>query len=72
MTRTAIMLPEKLKGQAEKLAQAKGISLGELIRVSLEKNLQNETPDPFFSDRDIFTGSTPSDLSSNPDHYLYE
>lgn len=72
MIRTAIMIPEKLKGRAEKFAQSKGISLGELIRLSLEKNLQNETKDTFFSDNEIFTGEVPGDLSANPDSYLYE
>ena len=40
MKRTTIMLPEELKNQAERSAASMGISLGELIRESLEARLK--------------------------------
>ena len=76
MKRTTIMLPDDLKMRALKHADIMGLSLGGLIRESLEKTLQ--TPDvdqadddPFFADNVVFQGKTPKDLALNHDDYLY-
>jgi len=71
MMRTAIMLPDHLKLKAEKLAASPSISLGELIRESLEEKLATKNEDPFFSDTDFYIGQVESDLSKNHDKYLY-
>ena len=76
MKRTNIMLPDDLKMRALKHADIMGLSLGGLIRESLEKTLQ--TPDvdqadddPFFADNVVFKGKTPRNLALNHDDYLY-
>ena len=76
MKRTTIMLPEDLKMRALKRADIMGLSLGGLIRESLEKNLH--TPDvdqadddPFFADSVVFKGKAPKDLALKHDDYLY-
>ena len=76
MKRTTIMLPDDLKMRALKRADIMGLSLGGLIRESLEKTLQ--TPDvdqadddPFFADNVVFKGNTPKGLALNHDDYLY-
>jgi hypothetical protein len=65
------MLPEDLKTEAENAARAQGISLGEMVRLSLRKNLDRNKVDPFFSDTETYGGKVPSDLSKNHDNYLY-
>ena len=75
MKRTTIVLPPELKTRAMKRARNCGISLGELIRTSLEKTLKQPAPsskeDPFFADKAVFRGRAPRDLSKNHDKYLY-
>ena len=75
MKRTTVMLPEDLKLKAEKRAEKMGISLGELIRLSLETQVRKKTDtvgdDPFLSDNAVFSGDVPDDLSLNHDKYLY-
>ena len=74
--RTTIMLPQSLKVQAAEYARNLGLSLGELIRKSLERVL-GDTPgndskgDPLFDSKAVFRGSTPRDLSLKHDDYLY-
>ena len=69
------MLPEELKNQAERSAASLGISLGELIRDSLETRLKNlkrpRSGDPLFSNIPIFQAPVPTDLSERHDDYLY-
>ena len=76
MKRTTIMLPEELKHQAERSAASLGISLGELIRDSLEARLKNlkrpRSEDPLFSFVPIFQDPVPPDLSERHDEYLYD
>ena len=55
MKRTTIMLPDDLKMRALKHADIMGLSLGGLIRESLEKTLNTSDvdqtdDDPFFAD----------------------
>ena len=75
MTRTTIMLPQDLKARAIHLASEMGISLGQLIRESLENMLDVsravEHEDPLFSDTAVFEGPCPLDLSKDHDRYLY-
>jgi len=75
MKRTTVMLPGDLKLKAEKRAEKMGISLGELIRLSLKTQVGNKTDavqdDPFLSDNAVFSGDVPDDLSLNHDKYLY-
>jgi hypothetical protein len=75
MYRTTILLPLDLKNKTEIRAKEKGISMGEYIRNLLEESLAlgytlNKT-DSFFSDKAIFTGKAPKDISKNHDQYLY-
>jgi hypothetical protein len=70
MTRTTIMLPEGLKLRASERARELGISLGELIRESVERRLATGTSpseDPLFTAVPIFDGSVPPDLSEEHD-----
>jgi hypothetical protein len=76
MRRTSIMLPLNLKNRARLFASKRGISLGELIRESLEdklnidKNIQKS--DSFFEDNHFYHGDVPKDLSAKHDEYLNE
>jgi len=76
MQRTTVMLPQDLKLQAQRHARELGVSLGELIRESLEAMIRGSdgdrsTVDPFFSDNAVYVGEAPRDLSVNHDGYLY-
>lgn len=76
MKRTTIMLPDDLKAQAHHRARGMGISLGELIRESLESILGHSdeeklTEDSLFADNAVYDGKAPGDLSQNHDQYLY-
>ena len=70
------MLPPDLKMQATRKARRMGISLGELIRISLMKILsispKSLEQDPLFADKAVFTGRVPKDLAKEHDRYLYE
>ena len=77
MQRITLLLPPDLKAQAERQAQARGVSIGELIREILATALKGEpngqrATDPLFADDAIFPGDTPPDLSLHHDRYLYE
>jgi hypothetical protein len=52
-----------------------GISLGELIRESLERALNSDfaelLDDPFLTDNAVYEGDTPIDLAQDHDKYLY-
>ncbi len=76
MKRTTIMLPDDLKIRAHNRARGMGISLGELIRESLEATLNHPdeeklTKDSLFTDDALYDGKVPTDLSRNHDRYLY-
>lgn len=76
MERTTIMLPHDLKLQAAQYAKKKGISLGELIRNAIAASLNQSREsgwddDPLFSDKELFSGAVPIDLSVHHDDYLY-
>ncbi|HKK19128.1 MAG TPA: ribbon-helix-helix domain-containing protein [Opitutales bacterium] len=72
MHRTTILLPEKLKGEAEQQARREGLSLSELIRRRLSESIdaKAKSPPAFFSRRP-WSGDMPTDLSARHDDYLY-
>ena len=69
------MLPEDLRRRAIARARQKKVSLGELIRDSLNASLPNASydvdKDPLFEDV-VFDGPAPRDLSQRHDEYLYD
>ena len=76
MKRTTVMLPLELKARAERLARARGISFGELVRRSLSAAVEPPAgakydEDPLLADSVVFEGNTPEDLSGRHDTYLY-
>jgi hypothetical protein len=75
MKRTTIMLPEGLRQRALSRAKQKGVSLGELIRDSLDAALPamsyDVEHDPLFEDV-IYDGPAPADISARHDKYLYD
>ena len=76
MDRTTIMLPPELKTRAYNQAKKMRISLGQYIREALQKSLDMENrnevnDDSFFLDNVVFNGTTPEDLASDHDGYLY-
>jgi hypothetical protein len=75
MKRTTIMLPDDLRRRALSRARQRGVSLGELIRDSLDAALPSAPheagPDPLFDDV-VFDGPAPRDSSANHDKYLYD
>lgn len=75
MKRTTIMLPTELRHRALRSARKRGVSLGELIRESLDAALPTEvyeaSEDSLFESV-VFDGPAPRDLSSKHDRYLYD
>lgn len=73
MNRTTILLPAELRAKASGVARKKGISLGELIRRSLEAAVARDrgADDPLFADGAVFTGDTPADTAARHDETLY-
>jgi hypothetical protein len=75
MKRTTVMLPEDLRRRAFVRARERGVSLGELIRESLDAAVPASPPartaDPLFTDSAVFAGKAPKDLSAAHDRYLY-
>lgn len=70
MHRTTIMLPPELHRRAAKVAAARGLSLGELIRKLLEaETREDEGEDALFADARTFAGSP--DLAARHDEELY-
>jgi hypothetical protein len=76
MHRTTIMLPLEVKNAALRKARERGISLGELIRESLQRTLtegaQQRADDSLFADQACFEGDVENNLAAEHDHYLYD
>lgn len=77
MHRTTILIPEDLKATAQRYARRHGMSLGDLIRESLQQRLLQETgesraEDSLFADQAVYKGDAPGDLASRHDDYLYD
>jgi hypothetical protein len=75
MLRTSILLPESLKKAADRVARARGLSLGGLIRHQLDLLVGSESRkgkvDPLFDDFRPYAGKAPRDLAERHDAYLY-
>ena len=74
MFRTTILLDPEVKAKAEIRAKRLGVSLSQLIRKSLEKEITIEAPsevDPFWADEKIIEDDGPTDFALNHDDYLY-
>ena len=77
MLRTTIMIPEDLKIMAQRYARQHGMSLGDLIRESLQQHLLQEADetraeDSLFADRAVYEGDAPANLAAEHDEYLYD
>ena len=75
MQRTTIMLPRDLKERAAREAQARGVSMGELIREALAGILRagHEATgrDPLIGDHAVYDGPVPADTAERHDELLY-
>jgi hypothetical protein len=73
MKRTTIMLPEALRQRALARARQKGVSLGKLIRDSLDAALpaarDEADRDPLFENV-VYDGPAPTDGAAKHDKYL--
>jgi len=77
MQRMTILLPSKLKAQAQRRAKERKVSVSDVVRESLEATLESaetgrRVADPLFTDEAVFSGEAPSNLARNHDRYLYE
>ena len=69
---TQISLSPELKSKIEREANARGISVAEFVRESLEHAVTQKTSeDPLFTDTAVYRDDGPNDLASNHDDYLY-
>jgi len=68
------MLPSELHERAARYAARRRISLGHLIRSSLQTAIEqrDEAPerDPLWADDEVFRGRTPRDLARHHDRHL--
>ncbi|WP_045211404.1 hypothetical protein [Desulfonatronovibrio magnus] len=76
MQRTTIMLPRELKIWAASKSRKMGISLGQLIREALQKEIDstevsNGLQDCFYEDKAIYQGYSSPDFSAEHDEYHY-
>lgn len=75
MKRTTVMLPADLRRRAFARARQRGVSLGELIRESLDASLpgrgEARAQDPLFADAATWEGKAPKDLAAAHDEHLY-
>jgi len=71
MHRTTILLPERLKRDAERRARKEGLSLSELIRRRLAEDTDDPKARPAFFERAPWAEPVPQDLASRHDDYLY-
>jgi predicted transcriptional regulator len=65
-----IEIPADLRRKLEKMASARNISVGEVVRESLEQTVSRAN-DPLFADDTVFRGNSPTDGATNHDDYLY-
>ena len=76
MMRTTVMLPLDLKHRSQALARRMGISLGQLIRESLEASLRGDVGElrepTLYADAATYDGPLGADFSENHDDYLYD
>ena len=69
---TQISLSPELKAKVEREAVARGMSLPDFVRESLEQAIaRRSSEDPLFSDTAVYRDDGPADFASNHDDYLY-
>jgi predicted DNA-binding protein len=69
---TQISLPPELKAKVEREANARGMSLPDFVRESLEHAVtQKPSEDPLFADTAVYRDDGPCDFASHHDRYLY-
>lgn len=67
-----ISLPVELIEKISREASARGVSIEEFVRLSVEQSLaESISRDPLFADDAVYDGEAPADLSANHDEYLY-
>ncbi len=67
-----ISLPVELIEKISREATARGVSVEEFVRLSVEQSLaESASRDPLFADDAVFDGDAPADLAVNHDEYLY-
>jgi hypothetical protein len=67
-----ISLPPELKAKLEREAKARGMSVADFVRQTLENVLvQAPADDPLFADTAVYRDDGPIDFASNHDDYLY-
>ena len=76
MHRTTILLPTKLRREAENTARAQGITLSELIRRKLTaataaSSGSRRGQDPLFHPAHLIESEGPADISLRHNDYLY-
>lgn len=74
MKRTTIHLPAELRTRAKRCAKERGVTLAELMRAALEKEIGAERGrDPLFRPLEGYQRlpDTPRDLAEKHDEYLY-
>jgi len=74
MKRTTIFLPEELRVRAKQCAEHRGVSLADLLRQALEREIAvKPAPDPLFVPLKGYVRrkGVPHDLAANHDEYLY-
>ena len=75
MHRTTILIPERLRREAEIYARRHGMTLSGLIRAKLKEAVRNQRgsrrKDHVFFSRESWNGSGPHDVAEQHDEYLY-
>ena len=76
MHRTTILLPAKLRREAENAARAQGVTLSELIRRKLAAAVASQSgrrrsTDALFRPAHLIASEGATDLSTRHDEYLY-
>ena len=67
-----ISIPDDLRQKIEQLAEARGITVDELVRKTLEQQVStSRSDDTLFQDTAVFRGDAPTDGAANHDDYLY-
>ena len=69
---THISLSPDLIAKIEREANARGMSLADFVRESLEQAIAHKrSNDPLFADTAVYRDDGPTDFASNHDDYLY-
>jgi predicted DNA-binding protein len=69
---TQIPVPADLKARIEHEARARGMSLADFVRESLEQAISHSrADDPLFADTAVHRDHGPADMAAKHDDYLY-